>query len=67
MILNGNSIFQLRYGRYTDMVAGSYNEVVECAEEIVKLTNQTVSIFCEGTDSVWGTVTPESVANQLPD
>jgi hypothetical protein len=67
MILNGNSIFQLRYGRYTDMVAGSYNEVVECAEEIVKLTNQTVSIFCEGTASVWSTVTPLSLANRLPD
>jgi len=67
MILNGNSIFQLRYGRYTDMMAGPYIEVLECAAEIVKLTDLTVSIFCEGTSSVWGTVTPESVANQLPD
>jgi hypothetical protein len=67
MLLNGNSIFQLRYGRYTDMVAGSYQEVVECAEEIVKFTNQTVSIFCEGTASVWSTVTPLSLANRLPD
>lgn len=67
MLLNGNSIFQLRYGRYTDMVAGSYQEVVECAEEIVQFTNQTVSIFCEGTASVWSTVTPLSLANRLPD
>ena len=47
--------------------AGSYAEVLECAAEIVRITDQTVSIFCEGTASVWGTVTPESVANQLPD
>tara|TARA_R110000772_G_scaffold250930_1_gene365763 strand:+ start:1780 stop:2037 length:258 start_codon:yes stop_codon:yes gene_type:complete len=67
MLLNGNSIFQLRYGRYTDMVAGSYKEVQGCAAEIVRLTDLTVSIFCEGTASVWETVTPLSVANQLPD
>jgi len=67
MLLNGNSIFQLRYGRYTDMVAGSYAEVLEAAAEIVKMTDQTVSIFCEGTASVWSTVTPLSLANRLPD
>jgi hypothetical protein len=67
MLLNGNSIFKLRYGRCYDMVAGSYAEVLECAAEIVKMTDQTVSIFCEGTASVWGTVTPQSVANRLPD
>ena len=67
MLLNGNSIFKLRYGRYTDIVAGPYKEVLDCAAEIVKITGETVSIFCEGTASVWGTVTPQSVANQLPD
>lgn len=67
MILNGNSIFKLRFGNYTEMVAGPYVEVLEHAAEIVKTTQLAVSIFCEGTASVWGTVTPQSVANRIPD
>jgi len=63
MILNANNIFTLRYGQFSSVIASdTYTEILEYAQETANSTGLTVSIYCLGTDSIFSTITPDSVA-----
>ena len=63
MILNGNNCFTLRYGKYSSVIASdTYTEVLEYAQQTANSTGLTVSVYCLGTDSIFSTITPDSVA-----
>ena len=63
MLLHGNNIFTIRWSDKTStIVAGDYVDVREFVTETVAKYQLTANIFCHGTDSNWGTITPEFVA-----
>lgn len=62
MLLNGNQIYTLQcQTRANDMLVASdnYQEVMSEAMVLCKATNEVVNIYCHGTASIMGNVTPE--------
>lgn len=65
MLLNGNHIFTLKCktARHDMIVASDNFQEIQCeAIVLCKATNEDVNIYCHGTASNYGTVTPEFVA-----
>ncbi len=66
MILNGNQIYtlQCKEPRHNMLIAGNnYQEIMSEAMVLCKATGETVNIYCHGTASVMGNVTPEFLAS----
>jgi len=62
MLLNGNQIYtlQCKEPRHDMLVASdNYQEVVSEAMVLCRATGEEVNIYCHGTASIMGNVTPE--------
>ena len=62
MLLNGNQIYTLQCENPAhDMLVASdnYQEVVSEAMVLCRATNDVVDIYCHGTASIMGNITPE--------